>query len=241
VEAARTFTGWGFSQFGTARFLGSPNPWDYNAMARDRMSAAETVLDIGTGGGERFSRLCADFTGKAVATESWHINAPIAAKRLQPLGASLIYCDDDNLPFRDASFDLLLNRHAGMNPKDAARLLKPGGMLLTEQITGDHWGELRQFFPRSTTGRSDGFFRWLVAFRSTGLVVMDARKYAVPAAYRSLGDLVFMLCVTPWTIPDFDPLGADLATLLAIEETLTADDGLVLTQGHSLIVARKPL
>ena len=50
-----------------------------------------------------------------------------------------------------------------------------------------------------------------------------------------------MLCVTPWTIPDFDPLGDDLEALLELERTLSTPDGVVLTQGHSLIEAKKPL
>jgi hypothetical protein len=70
---------------------------------------------------------------------------------------------------------------------------------------------------------------------------VDAREYAVLTSYEDLGNFVYMLCVTPWTIPDFDPLGRDLEALLALESTLSTRDGVVVTQGHSLIEARKPL
>jgi SAM-dependent methyltransferase len=240
VEAARGFSGWGFSRYGNARYIGPKHPWDYDARVRQLVLNASNVLDIGTGGGERLSRYLREYKGRAVATEAWHVNAPIAANRLRPLGVEVLFCDDDHIPLASAAFDLILNRHASMDPTDAARLLKPGGTLLTEQITGDHWGELRPFFPRTTTGRGDGYFRWLVALKAAGLTVVDGRKYAAAAAYAGLGDFVFMLCVTPWTIPDFDPLGADLPALLDLERTLLTSEGLVLSQGHSVIEARKP-
>ncbi len=49
-----------------------------------------------------------------------------------------------------------------------------------------------------------------------------------------------MLCIAPWEVPDFDPLGADLAALLELERELTTPDGLVLTDGRYIIEARKP-
>jgi hypothetical protein len=49
-----------------------------------------------------------------------------------------------------------------------------------------------------------------------------------------------MLCIAPWEVPDFDPLGGDLEALLALEQELTTADGLVLTDGSFIIEAMKP-
>ena len=240
VEAAKGFTGWGFSRYGNARFLGPRNPWDYDRRVSELLTTAKCVLDIGTGGAERLSRYLRDFHGRCVATEGWHVNAPIAASRLRPLGVDVLYCDDEALPLATASFDLVINRHAALEPADIARILRPGGAFLTEQISNAHWGELQAFFPSTTAGGVDNYFPYLVGFRAAGLEVVDAREYAVLAAFEDLENLVYMLCVTPWTIPNFDPLGKDLEALLALERTLSTSDGLVLTQGHSYIEARRP-
>ncbi len=90
--------------------------------------------------------------------------------------------------------------------------------MLTEQVW-DHWRELKRFFPRMVEyrGLESAYQDGLTA---SGMTIVDARGHVVPAAFDNLGDLVFMLCVTPWTIPDFDPLGADLPALLQLEREL---------------------
>jgi SAM-dependent methyltransferase len=238
VKAAKEFTGWGFSRYGNARFIGPRNPWDYDRRVRELLRSAESVLDIGTGGGEHFSRYLRDYEGRGVATEGWHVNAPIAAGRLKPLGVEVLYCDGEVLPLASGSFDLIINRHAALEPAEIGRILRPGGTLLTEQISYAHWRELQAFFPRTTVGTGERFN--LVGLRVAGLEIIDARDYAVLAAFDDLGNFVFMLCVTPWTIPDFDLLGDDLEALLELERTLSTPDGLVLTQGHLVIEAKKP-
>src|SRR5439155_16155338 len=45
---------------------------------------------------------------------------------------------------------------------------------------------------------------------------------------------------SPWTIPEFEPLGRVLVPLLLLEDRLTTRDGLVLTESRFLIEARKP-
>jgi hypothetical protein len=141
----------------------------------------------------------------------------------------LVYCDDEVLPFADASFDLVINRHAGLDPGDIGRILRSSGSFYTEQISSAHWGELQVFFPRTTAGKGNNYFSYLVGLRSAGLDIVEARAYSTLAAFKSLGDFVFMLCITPWTIPDFDPLDADLEALLQLERTLSTPDGLVLS------------
>lgn len=75
------------------------------------MSSAATVLDMGTGDGERFAKLTDGFHGRACATEEWDASAPIAAERLRPLSVHVVRCRSHHLPFRDETFDLVLNRH----------------------------------------------------------------------------------------------------------------------------------
>lgn len=120
VEAARGFSGWMVNV--RAKVLGGDSPWDYMDRARGLVSSASAVLDLGTGGGERFGELLREYEGRAVATEEWAVNAPIAASHLCPLGAEVVRCSSLALPFADSSFDLVLARHEALDPAEVARV-----------------------------------------------------------------------------------------------------------------------
>lgn len=48
------------------------------------------------------------------------------------------------LPFRDASFDVVLDRHEAYDPSDVARVLASGGVFLTQQVHGRSYAELNR-------------------------------------------------------------------------------------------------
>jgi SAM-dependent methyltransferase len=170
VEAAQGFSGWGFSRYGNARVLDADKPWNYDNRVRELVAKATSVLDIGTGGGERLSRYLRDFKGRAVATEAWDVNAPLATEKLRPLGVNVLWCDDEAMPLAESTFDLVINRHAALEPADVGRILRPGGIFLTEQISKSHWGELKSFFPRATVAEGENhYFSYLVGLRAAGL------------------------------------------------------------------------
>jgi SAM-dependent methyltransferase len=237
IERARAFSGWNFADV-NIRHLGPPIPWDYEALARDRARSASHVLDLGTDGGEVLARVVPGIAARIVATEEWHVNAPIAAKRLRPFGTSVLRADSLRLPLRAASFDLVTDRHEALDPAEAARVLAPGGTIITQQCGPDDWPELRRFFSRKTRFE-DHFAGYQHGFAAAGLTVETARWHEEPVAFSDLGDVVYMLLVAPWCIPNFDP-AADIAPLLALEDALRTSDGIVLTEHRYLIVAHKP-
>ncbi len=238
VERAKGFYGWSFEDI---RFkeLGPPCPWDYEARATVLLRETPSVLDMGTGGGELLGRLCKEYRGTAVATEEWSKNAPVAARRLGPIGVRVVRCKSISLPFRDAAFNLVLNRHEELDPSEVARVLGPGGVVLTQQVGRSQWRELRGFFPRMADA-GPLFERYRDGFRQRGLEVTDARTHGARVEYPGLGEVVYMLSVTPWTIPDFDPLGRDLDALLKFEHARRSGRGIVLTEARFLLEARKP-
>ena len=238
VDRARRFSGWRFNDV-VSTVLGSPVPWSYSSLAAELLTTAVRVLDMGTGGGEIFEELLPAYRGRAVATEEWHVNAPLAAGRLGPHGVDVVRCRSVVLPFRDGVFNVVLNRHEELDPGEIARILSPGGRVLTQQVGRDHWKELRDFFPRMQD-EEDLFHRYQDDLKSAGLTIVEAKTHDTKVAYRGLGEIVFMLCVTPWTIPEFDPLDRDLQALLDLERALSTEDGLVLANSLFLIEARKP-
>ena len=138
IERARAFTGWDFAGV-HARVLGDGIPWDYTALARERAAASTAVLDTGTGGGERFAEIAAGMPARFFASESWPPNARVAAQRLRPEGIEVTMATAAHLPFADGAFDLVLSRHEELVPAEIARILRPGGTLLTQQVAPWNW------------------------------------------------------------------------------------------------------
>lgn len=235
IERAHGFSGWDFDWQNVDLEPGPP--WDYEQMAADLLGDATSALDMGTGGGELLSRLAAETSARLVASEEWEVNAPVAARRLHPLGVDVVHCQSVQLPFRFGSFDVIINRHEELDPATIGELLRPGGRLLTQQIGGDNWREVGDYFPRMVDF-SWVFPQYVNALRASGLDVRT-QQHSWKVAYPSLGEVVYMLALTPWHVPDLD-LERDLDALLELQQRRSTAEGVALTFSRDLIEARKP-
>ncbi len=236
VQLARDFSGWDFSEIHVRELEPGP-PWDYEALVREAAVGRRRVLDIGTGGGELLADLRKALPERAVASEEWVVNAPIAYRRLAPLGVDVVRCASLRLPFAGGSFDLVINRHEDLDPAEVDRVLAPGGLLVTQQVGVHNNHEIRAYFRRM-----DNFDDHCVRFaRELAELGLDAKckDHDFKVAYASLGDFVYLLCVLPWEIPGFD-VERDLEALLAFEADHLTEDGVVVTECRCLITARKP-
>lgn len=242
IRRAREFSGWSLADVDIRPVEPGP-PWDYVTLARERAAAAPDLLDLGTGGGEVLARVLDGLPvpdgvpRRAVATEEWHVNAPVARRRLGRLGVPVVRCSSLRLPFADARFNLVLDRHEALDPAEVARVLGPGGGVLTQQVGHDDWAELWPFFPERHVF-DDHSVAYADAFRALGLTVM-VRRHAREVAFGTLGDLAYMLLLAPWLLPAFDP-ERQVDTLLAIEDALGMDDGIVVTERRYLLSADRP-
>ncbi len=249
IERARTFSGWfGLTPFPdfNVRLLEAGPPWDYASLVREYARDAQSVLDLGTGGGEFIADVRDGLPARVVATEEWHVNAPVAYRRLRPLGVDVVRARSLQLPFADGTFDLVIDRHEELSPSEVARVLRPGGRVLTQQVGPENWRELRAYFSSATAGNRSriadfGDIRgeYASGFADAGLRVTRNESHDYRVAYGGLGEMLFMLLITPWTIPDFDVDG-DLEALLALEKGCTTSDGLVMTWDRFLLVAEEP-
>jgi len=137
-EEQQPFSGWDFSYL-DGRMLEEQAPWSYSSRAVELLHQSSCVVDLGTGGRERFLHLRAHWPRKAVVTEDYSPNFRLATERLTPLGVQVLcvpLTDDDPMPFADGEFDLVLNRHSGFNSSEVARVLAGGGSILTQQVHG---------------------------------------------------------------------------------------------------------
>ncbi len=236
VERARAFRGWSFGDVDVRRLEPGP-PWDYEVTAREHASIASDLLDLGTGGGEVLARVIRGLPVRAVATEEWKVNTPVARDRLAAQGVPVIRCSSLALPFRAAAFDLVLDRHEALSPAEVVRILRPGGSLVTQQCGHDDWAELWPFFPNRVEF-DDHCRAYVDGLRAAGMTVAAARHHR-KVALGTLGDLVFMLLLQPWWLPCLDPV-RDIDTLLVVEDALRTEHGIVLTESRYLLTATKP-
>lgn len=234
-ERARGFSGWSFD-LGIKR-LGPAQPWDYERHVRGFARGMTAVLDIGTGGGERLAAVRDALPRLVVATEEWPVNAPVARERLEPLGVDVVHAADEVPPFDTNSFDLIINRHSAFDPAEIARVLRPGGAFLTQQVGRGDWNELAAHFPQLHDW-GDLLGRYSSELRELGFNV-TVHEHQQQVAYPSLGEFVYMLSVTTWLIAGFD-VERDIDALLALERDCLTDEGFVVTEDRYLLTARKP-
>jgi len=245
---AAPFSGWDFSWLGTGSTPGGL-PWSYRQEVARHAALTDTMLDMGTGGGERLSRL-SPRPRRTVATEAWPPNAPVAAGRLRPLGIAVIQDegapdnmaengpDRGRLPFRDGAFGLVASRHEAFRATEVARVLAPGAFFVTQQVDFHSYDDLYPVVGLDAPERPES---WLpLATRQlgdAGLTVQAAVRGEERHELRDVGALVYYLRVVGWAIPEYS-LEACRPALRAAYETPEIWP-VPFRQRHFLLVASK--
>lgn len=141
---AQELRGWDFTWL-HAHTRSSQLPWDYRQIVLEHMKGVQSLLDAGTGGGEFLASL-APLPADTHATEGYAPNVPAARRRLEPLGVKIadVTGDDEHLPYPDRSFDLVIDRHNGCEPAEVYRVLRPGGLYITQQVGGENCMDLNR-------------------------------------------------------------------------------------------------
>jgi len=199
-EAANApIVGWEFSWL-DGRADGSDPSWSFPALARPLLRRAGSLLDLDTGGGELLAEF-APLPAHTVAVETWPRNIAVARDRLRPYGVSVL----TELPAGEDEFDLVLSRHGRLPAEDIARLLKPGGTLLTQQVGSDDLAGLNQALdaPPPHLGRWNAGVA-VAALEAAGLEVVDVREEWPVFAFHDVGAVVYQLRAVPWQVRDFD-------------------------------------
>lgn len=239
-EEQEPFAGWDFSHLEGRMFEEQP-PWSYRERAAALMRQSSSVLDVGTGGGERLLALREHWPPRVVVTEGYPPNARLAGERLAPLGVTVEAVEVTErapMPFEDGEFDLVLNRHSGLNAGEVSRILAPGGTFLTQQIHG-LWGQdlLAVFraepkWPDATLAKT----RPLV--EAAGLAVVTAQEWSGTFSFADVAAIVYYLKAIPWLVEGFS-VETHQEPLLALQVRQERGEPLAFEAGKYLIEARK--
>lgn len=238
--AAVPVEGWDFSWF-DGRASEERPPWGYARLMGERMGTLACALDIETGGGETLATVPRP-PALLVATESWPPNVGIAVARLAPLGAHVVSVDDaPTLPFFDGTFDLIVSRHPVVVLwGEIARVLRPGGTYLSQQIGAGTNQELTDFMmgpqPVNERRRPDVL---QAAAEEAGLEVVVVESCALRVEFYDVAAVVHFLRKVRWTVPDFS-VERYRERLRTMHEHIERDGAFVSTAQRILLEVRKP-
>jgi len=235
-DEAAVFQGWDFSYI-KDRCLGEEPTWDYLALARQFINNSASVLDVATGGGEVFSSL-APFLGKTVAIEGYRPNVAVARKRLAPLGVQVLESKESPLPFEANTFDLVLNRHGGLDVAETHRVLQKNGEFLTQQVSGGNLIDLMDAFNAKEKWPDNTLKIVRQKMLALGFQIEHAEQWQGKVKYRDIGAVVYVLKAIPWLVDNFT-VDSHLDSLLKLQEKLEDNGNLEFTSKLFLISARK--
>ncbi len=241
LEERQPFVGWDFSHL-RGRMSEDPLPWDYLARAAARMDRAHSVVDLDTGGGERFLLLRPHWPPKVVVTEGYPPNFELARERLSPLGVQVVSADstdDGALPFDSGEFELVLNRHGAFNAAEVARVLAPGGTFLTQQVHGLWAWDLLAVFGVAPQWPKASPEQYLPRLRAAGMVMVNVKEWTGKLRFSDVGAIVYYPKAVPWEVPGFT-VQMHRCELFALQDRVDAGEELAFHAGMYMIEARKP-
>ena len=241
-EEQESFEGWDFKHI-AGRMIEDTPPWDYMARAAELMDQAESVLEMDTGGGEKFLSLRDHWPEKVVVTEGYPPNIALAKARFEPLGIQVIPMESSDftpIPLPSDSFDLVLNRHGAYDAAEVARVLKPGGTFLYKGVHGLWAQDLLAVFGATPQWPDSTPQKYVDLLQAAGMQIVDVQDWQGDLRFTDVGAIVFYLKAIPWSVPGFTVAGYK-EQLFGLQARLDAGEPLIFEARTYLIEARKPV
>ncbi|WMM25505.1 class I SAM-dependent methyltransferase [Tissierella sp. MB52-C2] len=204
-EERYSFKGWDFSHINN-RMEEETLPWDYKKLVKSYISEEKILLDMGTGGGE-FLLSLNPTEGKTYATESYLPNIELCKSVLTSYGIDVRpVSDDSNLPFDDRYFDIIINRHESFCVTEINRILKPGGIFITQQVGGMNNREISKFLLGEYPNITDidlNLDKILLEAKAIGMRIIDTGECFPKTYFYDIGAFVFYAKIIEWEFPGF--------------------------------------
>ena len=240
-EKTAHIKGWDFSHIEGRSESDEDLPWDYEKLIRRYLRSDMRILDYDTGGGEFLLSLGHPYELTA-ATEGYPPNVELCKKTLIPLGIDLKACSDpSDIPFENDYFDMVINRHGSFDPVEIKRILKPGGIFVTQQVGDMNDRELVEMVlpdaPMPFTGQNLTVQK--KAFEDAGFLIEEAGECRRPIKFYDIGAFVWFARIIEWEFPGFS-VDDCLDKLLLMQEKLEKE-GVIEGRIHRyMLAARKP-
>ena len=239
-EKAAHIHGWDFSHIHGRYEEEIDLPWDYKKIIEQYLNSDMNILDYDTGGGE-FLLSLGHPHDKTSATEGFQPNVELCKETLLPLGINFKGCNDPtNIPFEDESFDMIINRHGDFDAKELYRLLKKGGIFITEQVGGDNDRDLVEMVLPNTEKPFPhlNLQEQKKAFEDAGFQIIEEDEAYRPIRFYDVGAFVWFAHIIEWEFPQFS-VDSCFEHLLEMQKLIEDKGSVEGTIHRYLIVAKK--
>lgn len=180
-------------------------PWDYMEIVRTYLKPDSKILDIDTGGGEVLLAFQHPYHLTTV-TEGYAPNVKLCEETLGAMGIRVCEVTDySNMPFQNDEFDLVINRHGDYDVEEVKRVLKPGGVFITQQVGEDNDRELVEFLMPECKPKFPGanLDTQRALFENAGFEILGSGEAYKPIEFYEVGALVWFARVIQWEFVDF--------------------------------------
>lgn len=238
-EEKNAFKGWDFSHLKN-RWVGEELPWNYRDILNSYLNSDYKLLDMGTGGGEVLLSLSHPYNNTSI-TEIWKPNVKLCKERLEPLGIEVkqVFIDNE-LPFEDDTFDMIINRHASFDIEEVRRILKPNGIFITQQVGGKNneilskalIKDFNSKFPENTLNIR------LKEIKKNFFDVLYARESFPFLRFKDIGAIVYFAKIIEWEFPNFS-VDSCFQELCELNEEIKVKGYVESIEHRFIIVCRK--
>lgn len=232
--------GWDFSHLKTTE---KGQGWDFYQEVLKKAKPQDTLLDIGTGGGEKILKIAKYFTSVYGIDYSQSM-VDTANKNLQKTeltNVKFLLMDSSILDFPNNYFDIVTDRHCDFNPSEVFRVLKKGGKFFTQQVSEGDQTNIKDAFGRGQGyGVSDGTLKnkYLEHMKKLSFSKIEGFDYNSKIIYKTDNDYIFLLRYTP-TIPEFGKKKNDFEILRKFIEENKTKRGIETNSKRFMIIAIK--
>jgi SAM-dependent methyltransferase len=213
--------------------LRQPVPWNYHDLVVRFLRRTDSVLDIGTGGGETFTQLASLFArGLGIDPDAEMIQLAVANSTS---GNVRFRVGSAELQAVSETFDVILDRQAPFDLEAVAVHLKPAGYFITQQVGERNMACVQAALGQETTLPPVQRH----AFAVSGLRLLAFLEYDVEYVVRDIESLLFWLRGLDGAHADLDGSAA-LASATALNRVLAGNvdaRGFVTNEHRYLAVA----
>ena len=197
--------GWDFSHIEGRYTEETDLPWSYEQTVRRYLTPEARLLDVDTGGGEFLLSLGHPHRNTA-AMENYPPNIELCRRTFAPLGVEFRPGSGKGpYPFPDGSFDLVINRHGDLSAAETGRVLRPGGVFVTEQVGAENDRELVALLLGETPLPFPEQYLSIAPeqFERAGFEIVDGQECFRPIRFFDVGALVWFARIIQWEFPGF--------------------------------------
>jgi SAM-dependent methyltransferase len=193
---------------------------------------------MGTGGGEYLDSF--DFLPiKTYATEGYKPNLEIAQSRLLKRNIEVRYFEDNIIPFDDNNFNLVINRHDGYKIMEVNRVLKEGGIFITQQVGGMNGNDLNIKLGYQNYQYNEWCLnKAIIEMNEVYLKIIKRLEDISKMRFFVIGAIIYYLKCIPWQIPNFD-IEKSFGRIEELNKQIEIDGYLDILMHRFIIIAQK--